>query len=802
MISKEQRMLFEKMEASDVSNFEYKKVVVLEGASAIYDMYSNGITEKQINTMIGNSGNIISAKKVVKSDDLFYEVSFKTNGGIGTVSMRKGVINTPISVLSENKAPEVIKSEINKGLSVARDNSGYSIQSESIKDELIFPSRDEFVFKLAAINGSTMSEALLIASKIDDKFYEEIGGGIEQVESFIHENANVDFESSRSASNDQIYVSISAKTNLKEAVKEFSRIDNEVRERGWMGRVVDPLNWSFSRSITESNARKRAFRAGIPYSPQYFLATSTDTILQPTVSPAKNTGDVKKEKEEKSDSILDIMDKTMMTFKEGYIKYAESGEPKSYALFRNAEERDAALSEVLEGDDSPITKLSVEFPLILTFDDYHEIPDFAIVLSRMFKTKVKGQEIGQDSANGKYIGMFYVSKKPNMKKILDRVSKEYPEVEFSIKENLEGNSEDAERILPASFSKICETFPAIRNYYDETGLVINESLSSILSESSASSPVGTYPKKIFRDMANLIYKAFKKKNCSDCVIVIEKMVPELTYSSEKYDPENVMYENINFSGWFSDGNIDDYTEEELIDEIFNQIFPEDYEKLNKIMYRQRKESLNEANGGDDDVYNPMKKEVEKELLKYWAGRLIFCPFSKKLMDAKKTVIFTVKKDSGEKDYVMHSDFWDQVEKSMIDLCEKEKCEHEILDGRKVFKRSSGKKKNMNESILLEGKLIDWVKGKLATTAEKLFGPSSNVNSKIEELTKDLEEARKEASEAKKEAKATEEEKVKIINKLNLSREEARQLERALDISVEAYDRLKIDSHQKQNKWNW
>ncbi len=58
------------------------------------------------------------------------------------------------------------------------------------------------------------------------------------------------------------------------------------------------------------------------------------------------------------------------------------------------------------------TTLSVEFPILENFDDYHDIDDRADSLTKMFGKKISGAEIGfcEDS---QYWGIFYVGRKPN-----------------------------------------------------------------------------------------------------------------------------------------------------------------------------------------------------------------------------------------------------------------------------------------------------------------------------------------------------------------------------------------------------
>ncbi|KKL79105.1 hypothetical protein LCGC14_2018210 [marine sediment metagenome] len=57
------------------------------------------------------------------------------------------------------------------------------------------------------------------------------------------------------------------------------------------------------------------------------------------------------------------------------------------------------------------TKLTVNFPMIMSFVDYHEIRQTASHMIQMFDQIVESDEVGFDIYN-MYWGVFYVGRKP------------------------------------------------------------------------------------------------------------------------------------------------------------------------------------------------------------------------------------------------------------------------------------------------------------------------------------------------------------------------------------------------------
>ena len=61
-------------------------------------------------------------------------------------------------------------------------------------------------------------------------------------------------------------------------------------------------------------------------------------------------------------------------------------------------------------------KLTLEFPLVDSFEDYHDIDFQADKLSKLFKTRIRSTELSTD-ASGRYWGVFYVGKRPSKKAV-------------------------------------------------------------------------------------------------------------------------------------------------------------------------------------------------------------------------------------------------------------------------------------------------------------------------------------------------------------------------------------------------
>ena len=65
-------------------------------------------------------------------------------------------------------------------------------------------------------------------------------------------------------------------------------------------------------------------------------------------------------------------------------------------------------------ENKPST-FTTQFPVVLDFEDYHEIDHFATQLSKLFKTTIKGEEWSGQDASGRYWGVFWVGKSPTKK---------------------------------------------------------------------------------------------------------------------------------------------------------------------------------------------------------------------------------------------------------------------------------------------------------------------------------------------------------------------------------------------------
>ena len=96
--------------------------------------------------------------------------------------------------------------------------------------------------------------------------------------------------------------------------------------------------------------------------------------------------------------------------------------------------------------------------------------------------------------------------------------------------------------------------------------------------------------------------------------------------------------------------------------------------------------------------------LEQSLLKYTAGTVLECPSCFTLLDARRTVIFTVYctqngKEEIAKSFVQCSKCWDKLMRIGLDgiksLMKKRpelKARYEIVDGRQAFGQSNGKGK--------------------------------------------------------------------------------------------------------------
>jgi hypothetical protein len=82
----------------------------------------------------------------------------------------------------------------------------------------------------------------------------------------------------------------------------------------------------------------------------------------------------------------------------------------------------------------------------------------------------------------------------------------------------------------------------------------------------------------------------------------------------------------------------------------------------------------------------MQTTINRSLLKYAAGRAVFCPQCGDIMDAKRTVIVTTPAGQTR---TMCAHCWDQV----AGFARKDErfAELDILDGREVFKRPAARK---------------------------------------------------------------------------------------------------------------
>ena len=68
-------------------------------------------------------------------------------------------------------------------------------------------------------------------------------------------------------------------------------------------------------------------------------------------------------------------------------------------------------------------KLTIKFPFIRGFSDYHEIDYYAEDLNEIFVDKVKGIELGLDYNSRDYIGLFYIGQKPP-KEVINKLLKQ------------------------------------------------------------------------------------------------------------------------------------------------------------------------------------------------------------------------------------------------------------------------------------------------------------------------------------------------------------------------------------------
>ena len=81
---------------------------------------------------------------------------------------------------------------------------------------------------------------------------------------------------------------------------------------------------------------------------------------------------------------------------------------------------------------------------------------------------------------------------------------------------------------------------------------------------------------------------------------------------------------------------------------------------------------------NDPLFSPMQKTVTRNLLKYAAGRAIFCPLCGAIMDQSRTVIIT----AGQVTKVLCAPCWDNELRPKISAERLAQCD--IVDGREYF----------------------------------------------------------------------------------------------------------------------
>lgn len=69
---------------------------------------------------------------------------------------------------------------------------------------------------------------------------------------------------------------------------------------------------------------------------------------------------------------------------------------------------------------------TINFPYVLGFSDYHEIPNYANFMSKVVGRRVRCAEINTEVARGKnvdefYLGVFYLGSRPPTERIVEAI---------------------------------------------------------------------------------------------------------------------------------------------------------------------------------------------------------------------------------------------------------------------------------------------------------------------------------------------------------------------------------------------
>jgi hypothetical protein len=311
-ITRENKELIKRMSRGQ-SEGVAEKIVLIEGQNnVLLDMYANGVTESALASIAGSPGNVRSARKVV-GNGIRYQVRYVSHGGLreGTVVPGEAAQKnaTPPERAGEATSDEVsMKIESDRPVSIRRSSLGYSVVLAEGSSPETFTSFDDFASRVAGLSGRSLLDTCSSISELNDSYYEEIGGSRRQVAETAKELLKENLVSITPGTYDSIMIGLREGLRAKEISALCDGLDEALASRGWRVSTFSPYSWKCTRIIGESNARKRAFRAGIPYPTSHFLAASTDAALAPSAGGASQAAqDPETTSDEGGDSILDLM---------------------------------------------------------------------------------------------------------------------------------------------------------------------------------------------------------------------------------------------------------------------------------------------------------------------------------------------------------------------------------------------------------------------------------------------------------------------------------------------------------------
>ena len=702
MLTRDQKALIAKMNESTMEAGRLR--ATFEGAAAIRDMYARGITEAQLAQVVGNPHNVRSADRVTEGNNVFFEVRYTTQFGVQVAKIQPGVMeSTGQQILNEAKvAGQECVIEIKQpGLErVSKTSGGYGIlTSEGVAPEM-FHNSVHFANRYAQLAGCTIGEACKVYAALDDAYYSEIGGSTASIHEKIT-GALAEALQETQPGEGRISVIIKPKVTTKEGHRLFESLNKTLMEHGWGVRMINGREWQCSRMIVESDARKRAFKAGIPYPAQHFMAQSTDAVLQPHVGDAGSASGTTEVPKDNNPSILDMMKKP----EETKVEEPKEDKPKN---------EQAGAEPIVESDARKrARKAGIPYPE----EHFKAHSTDAVMAPKVGDDEDAALEEGKTKAG--LPSAFWVNVETGD---IEKTNGDSPEDD--VYDDPKKFGVDAKDLLDRDD-------PA----YDEDSNNSGEPASTAI---NAATENGKWV--LCHEDYGILYVTAKDK------AVAEKVLRQL---DAKYNVEELAKKGIEL--WLSTGGVVKIKTDDLSGQL-DAFEKHPLEEVRKIHLVHDKDDeiyklLSEAQGdnpdaqlekgdgpkkGDDDVIlDPFRRKMQRELLKFaiQSSRTFMCEFSGKPLDVRKSVLITMKKDGKDlKDYLMDGEHWDKHKAGIMSkLAGKPGYEIEVIDGRVLNggkkpkggkpKGGSSKGKKVND-----GQLDMFAKGK-KVVAENLETPT-------------------------------------------------------------------------------